>query len=788
MRALILCFTFLFSLSLSAQRSAEWKGDTLKVSYSLGELYLESMADSETSVISLPGFAPTLEANKPQLLHRSETFAIPYGYEIARIETKIIECDTISVKLGVPTNGMDDPKMVVNPSVSKDIEPYEGIWPNQIQSLGKIQSYRGVEIGRVHIYPISYDYYQEKVLYARHFDVNIIFTPKEIQTFGTYSSDPVFENNMVEHILSISESVREQSAPQFESYAIVIPPAQPDPFPKCPFYIIVCPESLQTEANRLAEWKSSIGYSTMAVTIPNEWINDTDYIKETIRDLYNNYKVEYVVLFGDGDLIPPYSGTHVFVRPDETMQYYTDFFYSCLDRFEDDLPDVYLGRIPVSNLTEAKAVVSKIINYEKNPPISDRYYENNILFSEFDGSNETDASYFIETTNQIYQGIIDKDIYGYSYVPHEIYLAPTSNHKYFKSGKLMPSYLQSYDWAKNPNGFIQEWNKGNYLVGVMGHGEVFGWLNNGFREAHLSQLKSSTELPILLSFNCYSGAFYHPNHRPDQISVCRQLFTRSDGGVVSYIGGNGYTWQPYTCYYFAGMYEALYPGSMPFFNLGTHATIAPVSYPTNYELGRMMEIGRLRTAECFEDVSMYHDYYEANKEVYHLIGDPSIHIHHGKPLVMSPQFVKINGEYYLKDPRRLIFTGEKGGPAYYNDGNKAISVSDLVEYAKKYPNMCLVGDVGKQAYVPEFLSLTQLSQLAGGGSISKVSISNDIANVEVESGLPNIKLNSYDIYGNLIGTMDMVDNQGAVTLIKGVNIITIESEKTVLDTRRVLNH
>lgn len=323
----------------------------------------------------------------------------------------------------------------------------------------------------------------------------------------------------------------------------------------------------------------------------------------------------------------------------------------------------------------------------------------------------------------------------------------------------------------------------------MGHGEVFGWLNNGFREQHLNQLKSSNELPILFSFNCYSGAFYHPNHRPDQISVCRQLLSRSDGGVVSYIGGNGYTWQPYTCYYFAGMYEALFYGSIPFFNLDNYATISPSSYPTNYELGRMMEIGRLRTAECFEDVSMYHDYYEANKEVYHLVGDPSIHIHHGKPLVMSPQFVKINGEYYLKDPRRLIFTRESGGVAYYNEGNKAISVSEILEFAEKYPNMSLVGDVVKQPYVPEFLSKSQLTQLAnGGGAIMKVSISNDAANVEVESTLADIWLNSYDIYGNLIGSMKLMDNQGNVTLKKGINIITVESDKTVLDTRRVLNN
>ena len=468
MKQIILFFTFLFSLSLSAQRSAKWEGDTLKVSYCLGDLDVESSDECEGSVISLPGFAPTLDVNKPQLLHRSETFAIPTGYEVAGIETKIMRCDTISMQLSVTNYGMNDPKMVRIDTSSNFIEPYDGIWPTQIQSLGKTQSYRGVEIGRVHIYPVSYNFHSEKVLYARHFEVSIIFTPKEIQIFDAYSSEQGFENNKVDQILSIPESVREPHTIQHGTYGIVIPPAQPDPFPKCPFYLIICPESLETEANRLAAWKSSIGYSTMALTIPNKWINDPDFIREEIRSYYYSYDAEYVVLFGDGNLLPPFPGTHEFVRPDETMKYFTDFFYSCLDKFEDDLPDVYLGRIPVSNINEAKAVVSKIINYEKNPPINDRYYENNILFSEFDSSGERDASYFIETTNQIYQGIKDKTFYGYSYVPHDIYLAPpsTSTHKYFKSGKLMPSYLQSYNWSSNPNGFIQEWNKGNYLVGV----------------------------------------------------------------------------------------------------------------------------------------------------------------------------------------------------------------------------------------------------------------------------------------------------------------------------------
>ncbi|MDE6271736.1 MAG: hypothetical protein K2M31_01875 [Muribaculaceae bacterium] len=752
------------------------------------DLQIQYAGDSDDNVITLPGFAPTLDPNRPQLLHRCETFAIPQGYKVAGVSIQVQTCDTLSLRIAPSTYA----NLIQNDTITSkniEIEPYEGIWPRKSISPGRTQIYRGSPIGRFNIYPVSYDYNKERVYYTRKFIANILFTQESGQFFRTGSNSSYSQD--ISHMLSIPETATTNNTlhnnGDISTLGIVLPPPTTPDYYYSPNYLIITPDFLKPAAERFAEWKSSIGYYVRIEEIEDCEFKSADDFKFLIEQIYyGDEPFEYVLLFGDGNLIKPHLGNHVFIQQGERMRYYTDYYMSCLDGDGDDLPDVYIGRFPVSTIEEANALVTKIINYEKNPPTDDRFYENTILYAEYDKEATVDASYFVEACHQIYTGLNNHTYFDKQYVAHDFYQALTdADPQYFYGYRPMPDYLKNYNWLRSPDTMIDEWNRGVYLVGVHSHGEVFGWANNGVREEHLAQLNNTSNIPILFSFSCYSGSFYHPNHLGYEESIGLQLLKKTNGGVASYIGANGYTWSPYNGYYFSGLYDAMYHGCIPSFKLGSYDSYLPMAYGLSYQLGKVMEIGRNRLSDAFEDVSYNHDYYEASKEVFHILGDPSLNVYHGKPLSLRPQFLKTSDGYTLKDPRKLVLRFKNKISSIYYPRNYEIPLAKLLEYSDNY-DMCLVEDVPFQAYIPEFITKDQLMRLANGASIDKISVNGNQVKLEVTSLRSDLRAVSYDIYGNIIDSSNINENIGTINLSSGLNVVALEGEGQILDSKRIM--
>ncbi|MBN1390691.1 MAG: hypothetical protein JXA22_08635 [Candidatus Thermoplasmatota archaeon] len=171
-------------------------------------------------------------------------------------------------------------------------------------------------------------------------------------------------------------------------------------------YAAIGPSVFEVELKPLIEWKTQKGVK--AVFFSLEDINSSYGAPEkdraeTIRDFLvalkgRNQGLEWVLLAGDGEIIPP---RYVFVngsaedgRDDPDNFVATDYYYAGLDRerggdwdinqngiygedyLEDDkkfeekdfTADVYVGRFPASTRDEVRMMVSKQISYEMDPP------------------------------------------------------------------------------------------------------------------------------------------------------------------------------------------------------------------------------------------------------------------------------------------------------------------------------------------------------------------------------------------------------------------------------------
>jgi hypothetical protein len=170
-------------------------------------------------------------------------------------------------------------------------------------------------------------------------------------------------------------------------------------------YLIITNEAMKDEFQRIADWKTVKGIPAVVRTI--EWIEQNywtgadqgESIRNFIKEAYEKWGVDYVLLGGDTDVITARFAYTTFYTGDFIP---TDMYYSCLDgdwnadgdslwgeAFHslsdpgDDADlwaEVYVGRIPASTVSEAEVLVDKTLAYEQ--PADTAYKEDFLLLGE----------------------------------------------------------------------------------------------------------------------------------------------------------------------------------------------------------------------------------------------------------------------------------------------------------------------------------------------------------------------------------------------------------------------
>ena len=150
----------------------------------------------------------------------------------------------------------------------------------------------------------------------------------------------------------------------FESYGDLIPQDQLAEIGSADegSYLIITEPAFVAAVQPLADWKRAKGLDVIVATT-NDTGQDANSIHDYISNLYHTAPVppEYVLLVGD--VMPPGQGG---IPAGNFSVSTSDLPYSLLDG-NDFFPDVYLGRLSVSNAAEAQTVVGKIVGYEQTP-------------------------------------------------------------------------------------------------------------------------------------------------------------------------------------------------------------------------------------------------------------------------------------------------------------------------------------------------------------------------------------------------------------------------------------
>ena len=180
---------------------------------------------------------------------------------------------------------------------------------------------------------------------------------------------------------------------------------------KIPDLVIISHPDFKSEAERLGQLRRDHDKLEVSVVTPKQVFNefgsgspDPTAIRDFMKYLYDQdqQKLKYLLLFGKGtydyknkyrkhnNFVPVYESRNS-LHPLKT--YSSDDYFGFLDDDEgewiesldgDLILELGIGRLPVTNVTEAQYVVNKYINYETNSETQGSW-RNNVYFVADDG-------------------------------------------------------------------------------------------------------------------------------------------------------------------------------------------------------------------------------------------------------------------------------------------------------------------------------------------------------------------------------------------------------------------
>ena len=313
-------------------------------------------------------------------------------------------------------------------------------------------------------------------------------------------------------------------------------------------------------------------------------------VKSAVKRAYDDYNIRYVLIIGGHNDVPGKLMSY------NNISYVTDLYYGCIN--SEYTPDIYRGRLPVSTLEEANAIIDKIIGYEKNPCTAPSMYSTGVHCALFEDQDEDSIE---DTRNILTSERIRDHIMQQGKAVKRIYHAYSNCPKYYNNGLyangglLPPDLLDpEFSWVADSTTITDNINQKAFYVLYLGHGDFSKWGAPEYNVDNINSLSNGNALPVIFSLTCITGNFRYPN------SFCETFLKKSGGGCVAVYGATTTSYAGQNDVLAEGMFDAIWPSSdlwpaLPF----AHAidTLAPT--PT-FRLGQILDQGLHRVAEAYQ--------------------------------------------------------------------------------------------------------------------------------------------------------------------------------------------
>jgi len=287
----------------------------------------------------------------------------------------------------------------------------------------------------------------------------------------------------------------------------------------------------------------------------------------------------YVLLVGDASLNYKSDKDLIPTMNIQTVEYGSasaDAWYAMLDG-NDIIPDIALGRLPVTTPDEISAYLEKVKGYQAEN--SGSGWKNNTLFiSGFEDSFISD--------NDTLRNLASKNFFN-----DVLHIKEKGEGDPFFGGKSQ---------------LINFFNKGQLLVNFMGHGGGGIWADRGlFDIPDADRLAPSSKLPFVSSLTCYTGSFAE-----SKTSLMEKLVLVPQKGAIAGLGSSGVGWKKNNRYLGESMFRYL---------LNSQYKV--------YSIAELVDMGKFYYRLQYSDYGTY-PFMIPNSQIYqyNFLGDPSIRL------------------------------------------------------------------------------------------------------------------------------------------------------------------
>ncbi len=403
--------------------------------------------------------------------------------------------------------------------------------------------------------------------------------------------------------------------------------------------LLVCAPDLIAAARPWVEFRTEQGHQIAIVSGAATKLQ----IKQEIVRLARTAGLQSVVLMGDAPVANQKTSLHVETHRVESNvirkwgaepSFPTDNYYADID--DDGLPELTIGRISADSPEALDGIIAKIIAYERSPNFNT--WRRRVNFIAGVGGFGMLADSILETTAKKF--ITDG-------IPAE-----------YRTSMTQASWRSPY--SPDPRLFqaqtIERMNEGCLAWIYLGHGQKRGLdyyrVPDGglpiFSTREVPQVASRAGSPIAVFLSCYTGAF---DIEPDCLA---EELLESTGGPVAVIAGTNVT-MPYAMTVMGNaMLRELFDSR--------RATIGEVMLHAKRELGKPTE-GQPRglvdqlAKVISPDPDLLDEERAEHVQLFQLIGDPLLRIHHPKKVAIeTPEYatagdtIKIAGNSEVDGP------------------------------------------------------------------------------------------------------------------------------------------
>lgn len=552
----------------------------IEINFNLHEFELSEMdVNGETMKhINAPGSFLPNEEGAPNLPGYSRFIAIPEGAK-PKLTVRNYKMETLrDVKIApapqIPLDTDNEPLRYIK---NEKIYNTDAYYPAEPFMLSGITEIRGVDAVILGITPFRYNPASKELIIYYDVEIEIRFEGGNGR-FGENSLrsrwwDPMLSNAFLNgsSLPTIDYNKRYKNPSDSPDYE----------------YVIITPDNtvFLAWADSIRKFRTLQGIHTGVVTTTEIGGNTVSAIESYVDNAYNSWAVapSAVLLLGDYSTGTTGITSQMYTHPAGYDDFVSDNKFA--DVNGDELPDIAFARITANNASQLEVMITKFLDYERNPPVSADFYDHPITALGwqterwFQVCSEVVGGYLKNEKgknpvriNAVYDGNPSSDPWS---------TAPNTSTvlNYFGPNGLgyipaTPQELGGFSGG-TATGVVNAINSGSYMLQHRDHGYYQGWGEPAFNTSTINSLNNvNNELPFIFSINCQTGAF-HRSSESFAEKFHRYTYNGQNSGALGIIAATEVSYSFVNDTYLWGVFDNLHSDFMP---------DKPTQFPVDYAM------------------------------------------------------------------------------------------------------------------------------------------------------------------------------------------------------------